>query len=175
MPYALELALDDTAAAAIRRVWRELDDAGIAYMARSGARPHISLGIWETIDLGGFESELTRLAAETAPLPITLVSVGLFPAVAIYLAPTVTAELVDLHASAHRRFSHLGASPWRHYAPGVWVPHCTLALDLTADQFGTALQIAGRAPLPVEGHLVEVGIVEFRPVKQVVSRAFGGR
>ena len=165
MPYALELAVDG-AAAAVRRVWRELDDAGISYMARSGARP---------IDRAAFESELTRVAAETAPLPITLASVGLFPTVAVFLAPTVTAELLDLHADVHRRFRHLGTAPWRYYAPGVWVPHCTLASDLAPDQFATALEIARRARLPLECRLVEIGIVEFRPVNQLISRALGGR
>jgi 2'-5' RNA ligase len=175
MPYALELALDDPAAGAVRRAWRELADAGITYMARSGARPHVSLGIWDTIDGVAFEAELARFAAETAPLPITLASVGRFSAGVVYLAPVVTAALIDVHADARRRFARHGAAPWRHYDPGVWVPHCTLALDLTGEQLGTALQIAGRAPLPIEGRLVEVGIVEFRPVKQLASRALGGR
>ena len=34
--------------------------------------------------------------------------------------------------------------------------------------------LAGRAPLPLECRLVEVGIVEFRPVKQLVSRVLAG-
>jgi len=119
MPYALELAVDGAAAAAVRRVWRDLDNAGISYMARSGAWPHVSLGIWETIDRTACESELTRVAAETAPLPITLASVGLFPTVAVFLAPTVTAKLLDLHADVHRRFACLGTAPWHYYEPGV--------------------------------------------------------
>jgi hypothetical protein len=60
-------------------------------------------------------------------------------------------------------------------AEGGWVPHCTLASDLEPEQFGSALAIAGRVRLPIECRLVEVGIVEFRPVKQLVSRTLGGR
>lgn len=175
MPYAVELALDPTATAAVRRVWRELEDAGITYMARAGARPHVSLGIWETLDHAAFEAELTQFAAETPPLPITLASVGLFPAVAVFLAPTVTRELLGLHAGFHRRVERLGTSPWRHYAPGAWVPHCTLATDLGHDQFEPALGIARRVALPLECRLVEIGIVEFRPVRQLVARVLGGR
>jgi 2'-5' RNA ligase len=174
MPYAIELALDPTSADAIRRAWRELHDAGITWMARSGARPHVTLGIWNTLDRDGAESELTRFAAATSPVRLTLTSVGLFPAVAVFLAPTVTAELLDLHAGFHRRFGRLGGESWEHYRPGAWVPHCTLATDLEPGQFGSALAIAGRIPLPLECRLVEVGIVEFRPVKQLVSRVLGG-
>jgi 2'-5' RNA ligase len=175
MPYALELALDDRAARAVRRAWEELADAGITYMVRSGARPHVSLGVWDTIDRVAFEAELARFAVETMPVPITLATVGRFSADVVYLAPIVTAGLIELHADAHRRFAPHGAAPWQHYAPGAWVPHCTLALDLTGQQLETALRIAGRTPLPLESRLVEVGIIEFRPVRPLASRALGRR
>jgi len=175
MPYAIELALDPDSAAVVRRVWQELAVAGMEYMAASGAQPHVSLGIWESIDRDRAEAELARFAAETPPVRITFASVGLFPRVAVFLAPTVTADLLELHAGFHARFARLGEAPWAHYRPSVWVPHCTLAMDLSADRFGDALAIAGHTPLPLEARLVEVGIVEFRPVKQLVSRALGGR
>jgi len=175
MPYAIELALDPDSAAVVRRIWRELADAGIEYMAGSGARPHVSFGIWESLDRDRAEAELTRFAAETSPIRVTFASVGLFPRVAVFLAATATADLLDLHAGFHSRFFQLGQAPWEHYRPGVWVPHCTLAIDLEPDRFGDALAIAGRLALPLEARLIEVGIVEFRPVTQLVSRALGGR
>src|SRR5262245_46222316 len=155
MPYAIELALDPETAAVVRRVWRELADAGIQYMAASGARPHISLGIWESLDRDRAETELTRFAAERSPVRLAFASVGLFPRVAVFLAPTVTADLLELHAGFHRRFARLGDVPWAHYQPGAWVPHCTLATDLGPDRFGDALAIAGRVPLPLEARLIE--------------------
>ncbi len=175
MPYAVELALDLESAAAIRRAWRELADAGIGYVAGSGARPHVTLGIWDTIDHERAEAMVTRFAAETAPVRLTLASVGLFPGVAVFLAPTVTADLLDLHAEFHRRFARLGQGSWDHYRQGTWVPHCTLATDMEPDQFAGALAIAGRVPLPLACRLVEVGIVEFKPVKQVMSPTLAGQ
>jgi len=174
MPYAVELGLDDRAAAVVRRLWHDLEDAGIVYMARSGARPHVSIGIWDSLDRDAAAAELTRFAAETTPLPITLASVGFFPQVAIFLAPTVTSALLDLQAGLHARLGRVGAAPWEHYRPGAWVPHCTLATDFMAEQFPRALEIARRVALPVACRLVEIGIVEFRPVKQLVSRVLGG-
>jgi 2'-5' RNA ligase len=175
MPYAVELALDPVTAAVVRRVWRELDDAGIESAARSGARPHVSLGIWEALHHEGAAPELARFAAETRPIPLTFTSVGLFPGAAIFLAPTVTAELLELHAGFHRRFGGFGQRSWEYYWPGHWVPHCTLAMDLETRQCDRVLTIAGRAPLPLPGRLVEVGIVEFRPVKQLVTHPLGAR
>ena len=175
MSYAVELGLDDHAAAVVRRLWHDLDDVGIPYMARSGTRPHVSVGIWDGLDHDAAEAELTRFAADAAPLPITLASVGFFPQVAIFLAPTVTSALLELQASLHARFSRVGTAAWEHYRPGTWVPHCTLAMDFTADQFTRALEITRLAALPVACRLVDIAIVEFRPVKQLVCRPLGRR
>src|SRR5215831_15503479 len=121
MPYAVELALDPKSAAVVWRVWREMADAGIEYMATSGAWPHVSVGIWETLDRDRAEAELARFAAETSPFPLTFASVGLFPRVAVFLAPTVTVDLLQLHAGFHRRFARFGEAAWAHYQPGIWV------------------------------------------------------
>ena len=176
MPYTFELALDPASAAVVRQAWQELDDAGIGYVARLGVRPHVSRGIWESLDHGRAEAELRRFAGATSEIGLTFASMGLFPGVAVFLAPTVTVALLELHAADfHRRFAQLGQGAWGHYQPGIWVPHCTLATNLALDRFGDALAIAGRAPLPLESRLVEAGIVEFRPVKQLVSCPLGGR
>jgi len=175
MAYAVELALDPAAADAVRRVWRELANAGIGYIAGSGVRPHVTFGIWDALDFQGADAELTRFAADTGPVGLTLASVGLFPGTAVFLAPTVTTDLLGLHASLHSRFARFGTGAWDHYREGAWVPHCTLATDMEPGQFGKALAIAGRVPLPIQCRLVEAGIVEFRPVKQLVSRTLGRR
>src|SRR6266850_6044282 len=145
MSYAVELGLDDHAAAVVRRLWHDLEDVGVTYMTRSGARPHVSVGIWDGLEREAAEAELTRFAAETTPLPISLASVGFFPQTAVFLAPTVTSALLDLQASLHARFSRVGTAAWEHYRPGTWVPHCTLAMDLTTEQLARALEIARRA------------------------------
>ena len=174
MPYAVELALDPTSADAVRLCWREMEAAGITWMARSGARPHVTVGIWDTVEGDGARSVVAKFADETEPVRVTLASVGLFSGVAVFLAPAVTRELLDLHADFHHRFGGLGGRGWDHYRPGSWVPHCTLATDLEPERFGDALAIAARVPLPIECRLVEIGIVEFRPVQQLMSRVLGG-
>src|SRR5262245_66205787 len=112
MPYAIELALDPESATVVRRVWRELAGAGIEYMAASGARPHVSLGIWESLDRDRADAELTRFAAETSPVRVAFASVGLFPGVAVFLAPTVPAALPELQPGFHRRSGGLGRAQW---------------------------------------------------------------
>ena len=109
MPFAIELALDPAAGATVRRIWRELEAAGITSMARSGAYPHLSLGVWEALDPPAARAELAVFAREIEPIPMTLASVRAFPTGAVFLAPEVTAELTELHAGFHRRFARFGS------------------------------------------------------------------
>ena len=48
-------------------------------------------------------------------------------------------------------------------------------MDFTEDLTPTALAIARHAPLPLTGRLDRIGIVEFRPVKQLCAFALGVR
>jgi hypothetical protein len=175
MPFAIELALDPTAGAVVRRVWRELEGAGITDMARSGAHPHLSLGIWDALDLPAFQAALAAFAREIERVPVAFASVRTFSTGAVFLAPEANPALVELHAGFHRRFARLGTGAWEYYAPGRWGPHCTLAMNLADEQVVTALGISRRAPLPLEGCLERIGIVEFRPVKQLCAFPLGIR
>lgn len=173
MPFAIELALDAASAAVVRHVWRELETAGLTYMARSGAHPHLSLGIWDTLDLPGFRTALAAFAWEIEPIDVMLAHVRTFSTGAVFLAPEADPRLAALHAGFHRRFAHLGTGAWDYYVPGSWVPHCTLAMDLTEDLTPTALAIARRAPLPLTARLDRIGIVAFRPVTQLCAFDLG--
>src|SRR5574341_1489846 len=112
MPFAIELALDPASDAAVRRIWRELEDAGITHMGRSGAHPHVSLGIWNALDLPACQAELEAFARGIEPVPVTLASVRAFSSGAVFLAPEANPGLAALHARAHRRFAHLGTGAW---------------------------------------------------------------
>ncbi|MBI1734224.1 MAG: 2'-5' RNA ligase family protein [Candidatus Rokubacteria bacterium] len=173
MPYALELELDGGAGAAVRDLWRALSEVGVTWMAQSGAAPHVSLAIWETIDRPRFEVELARFAAETGPIGISFDGVGTFPGGTVFLRPTPNRALDALQRHVHARFAALGAGPWDYYLPETWIPHCTLAMDVPPGRVSEALAVAADAPLPITGRLEFVGIVEFRPVRVLARYPLG--
>jgi 2'-5' RNA ligase len=174
VPYAVELPLDARAGGIVRDLWRALSDVGVTWMEQSGAEPHISLAIWERIERGRFEAELARFAAETAPMDVTFDAVGTFPGGAVFLRPVPNPALVDVQRRLHERFATLGVEPWQYYLPGIWVPHCTLAMEVQPNRVGEARSVAERACLPLVGRLEAVGIVEFRPVRELARYRLGG-
>jgi 2'-5' RNA ligase len=171
--YAVELALDDRAGHVVRGLWRELSTIGVTWMDTSGAEPHVSLAIWDTIDRAPFAAELARFAAETAPIAVTFDAVGSFPGSAIYLRPVANPTLADVQRRLHERFRTLGSGAWPYYVPGAWVPHCTVAMEFPPERMHQALDIVQRAPLPLVGRLESAAIIEFRPVREVARYPLG--
>ena len=60
-----------------------------------------------------------------------------------------------------------------YYLPGNWVPHCTVAIDLSATEVIEAVVYCREAFQPISGQFREIGLVEFRPVKERFTCALG--
>src|SRR5215470_6293154 len=175
MPFAIELGLDGESAGPVRSLWRRLAEAGIRYMADSGAEPHVSVAIWDDLRVERAAIEVAALVTQTAPVPLSFTQVRTFGAEVVYLAVAPSARLVDLHARVQARIGPLGDGAWEHYAPGAWIPHCTLAMDLDTGTAATALALATGFALPLTGRLDRMAIVEFRPVRERFCQPLTGR
>ena len=175
MPFAIELALDPESAASVRALWRRLAEAGARFMADSGADPHVSLVIWNGLDVERAVAEVTALAQDTAPIEVTFTELRTFGSEVVYLAPMPSRSLAELQAYVDHRLAPLGRERWPHYAPEAWVPHCTVAMDLDPATAAAARALASRITLPLPGRLERMAIVEFRPVRERFSRPLTGR
>jgi 2'-5' RNA ligase len=148
MALAVEMFFDEDADAAVRAIWRDLAAAGLPSLAVFGHgqhRPHVSLAVFESLNLDGLDplrSVLAQAIAQARPvLPLT--SLGTFPGGegVLFLGVTVSTALLDLHARTHAALAGQAAGPWPHYLPGsVWVPHCTLAQSLDAEGAAAAFR-----------------------------------
>jgi 2'-5' RNA ligase len=167
MPFALAVALDPDSAAVVWAAWRELAAAGFPFMAESGAAPHVSLAIWDEIDAAAMSAAVADWSRDTAELAIVFERVAVFPTTGVvFLAPAADPALRDMQRRCHGQLAAHGRRPWPHYAPDVWVPHCTLAQDLDGP-LARARAIAERVPLPVAGRLSRAELIRFHPVQHL--------
>jgi 2'-5' RNA ligase len=176
MPFAVELSLDHDAAAVVRTAWRALAGAGFPLMAELGANPHVSLVIWDDVDVAGMTAATAELSRHTPPLPIVFDRVAVFSTTGVvFLAPRPDTALQDVQARWHQDLAGHGRRPWPHYAPNVWVPHCTLAQDLAdARTIARARRLTERIPLPLVGRLERAELIRFRPVHTLAVAALDG-
>ena len=86
-----------------------------------------------------------------APVTTAFASVGTFPGGegVLFLAPVVTPDLIAVHARFHESFAAWDGIAWPVYGPGVWVPHCTLGLRLSAEVLERAVTITREYALPI--------------------------
>jgi 2'-5' RNA ligase len=173
MAHALELFFDAEADGAVRALWRRLDGAGVPSLARHSHRrhrPHVTLAVAGGIPARTRDALRADLAMLAMP-DLWLYTMGTFPTEqnGLFLGAVVDAELLAVHSAAHDALAGKVQQPWAYYLPGAWVPHCTLAQDLTTEQLTRA--VAALQPVtPIRARVAEVGITDTRTGEVEVLR-----
>ncbi|MGE6348479.1 2'-5' RNA ligase family protein [Bacillus mycoides] len=108
----------------------------------AGVEPHITLADHKELDVNLYKKRLEEfLAFQENISTVTFPSVGTFPTNGtIFLAPTITDELLRLHHSYHDYFKIFHDNSNSYYVPGKWVPHCTIANGLNSNQFLSVME-----------------------------------
>jgi len=108
----------------------------------AGVEPHITLADYKELDVNLYTKKLEEFVAiQEKMAAVNFFSVGTFPTNGtIFLAPTLTDELLTLHHSYHDHFQAFHNNPNSYYVPGKWVPHCTIANHLNSTQFLSAME-----------------------------------
>ena len=81
----------------------------------------------------------------------------------IFLSPVSSQTLLNIHSDFHREFNEYLSDGWQYYLPGNWVPHCTLAINATADMVKRAVDILHGVTLPIEVTVKKIGVLKFAP------------
>lgn len=160
MPFAIEFLLDQEKSERVRHVWQDMADH--KYGVEIEGRPHITLAVWETVDLDIARTWLEAYAALQPPIPVRFASTGFFAneLAVVFLAAIATPYLLELQTTFCRDFAGPDGDSWVNYREDWWVPHCTLAMGVENDVFPQAMQVAKQIGLPCAGVLEAVTIVE---------------
>lgn len=170
MPYAIVLYFNEPSENAIKEIWDKLSQKNLsANISEAGIRPHLTLAIYDELHCQSCEKELEKFSAHTACLNISAEHFGIFfqPETILFLAPTPTRELLDFQAGIHKCLASKTTNPWPMYQPGIWVPHCTIAMNLEKEQLLQAVASVADVRLPIELHATQIGAVEFLPIDEL--------
>ncbi|WP_024803884.1 2'-5' RNA ligase family protein [Nocardia sp. BMG51109] len=146
MVQSVELLLDDTAEAEIRRQWVLLADAGL-HSPAADHRPHITVAVAREIPP---RLDRALAAREFRPLPIRLGGLLVFGARHPILVRAVV-PTEALLALQRRLFAVIAPCPGvpATVHPDAWTPHVTLARRLRPRQLGEAVHaVAGDRDIP---------------------------
>ena len=149
---------DSSTGAAVRRIWRELDVAGIPSMQTHTHRlhqPHVSLVVADHLDADAAAAAVGRLPE--VQIPCRVEAAGLFPGGFLVLPLVPNVELLHEHQRVSDSAGDLAVGRWEYTERGEWSPHMTCAYALAPDQVGEAMAIATRH-LPLAGYLTTGGV-----------------
>lgn len=173
MPFAVTLDLDPHGAAALAPLIDAVERAEPYAMTprRALVDPHVSLAVYDRLDIAAMSAALQRFAALQPAHDIQLASLGLFPEPpsVLFAAPVVSAERLDLHDRFHHAPARFVPHCWGHYLPGDWVQHVTLGEGIRPVALRAALDgtIAAWRPQPAVLH--RLSQVRFHPVELLWS------
>ena len=129
MTLSVCLTLDANADRAVRALWQRLEDAGVAtLLSHTHGRhvPHLTLASLRAWDLETVQRELSDQRVEL-PEDVYFDALGMFRRSRCWLLPAPTSDLLQGQRAVVDAVRRSGADLHRHYEPGHWVPHLTLA------------------------------------------------
>ena len=173
MAYAVHVFFDQNTDVLVRNIWEELAKNNLeTYMYESGNRPHLTLEIFEDINIEIAQISLFNFSKSRSSIPISFQQIGLFPSPekVVFWAPVVTDELLHFHNDVYEIFQFCNSNKSPYYAPGRWTPHCSLAMEIDDQKnIQQIIEICSTLPSPHEAIITEVGLISFRPVKQICT------
>ena len=157
--HALVAFLDEVAEKEIRALWRRLQLAGVPSGGQRFA-PHVTFGAGASIPAKARAAVRQELAMLTLP-SVWLSTLATFPNTknVLMLAAVMDAEQLAVHSAVHDALAGKVRQPSVLHLPGSWVPHCTLAQQITQAQL--AIGIAALHPVtPIRATLGQVAVLD---------------
>ena len=177
MPYAITLTLDDKSSAKVRKLWRKIDDSGLAKSVTGlNYAPHVTLARHVDLDPLATADVLDSFAAGLPAVTILIDRLAAFerPAPVMFLGLKDNPELRAFHARITPLI--IGNSSEGKPEKDIWVPHVTLTTGMPKGQKRTDLeQLVAHEFSAFEARLVGLELVRFPPVAILNSAVLGGR
>jgi 2'-5' RNA ligase len=129
--------------------------------------PHVSLTSSTGISVLSRAEEIKALCAAQDTFELTFSFLGFFRGrgATLFLGLTPTIELLQFHRDLHGLLDGKGITQADFIRPSVFVPHCSLAVNLDAKQELEACEAAQNFRLPLTAVAATLQLVEYFPAK----------
>jgi hypothetical protein len=133
---AVCLLFDRRSDRAIRALWDRIEQRGVASLrSHTHGRhvPHLSYAVLRQWDQAAIAQALSGNGSGAA-VELSFDGVGVFRRGRIWLVAGVSADVAQRQQRVVDLVTATGADLHKHYRPGVWLPHCSLAPRATLAQ-----------------------------------------
>ena len=170
--YAVELYFDRETEHRILAFRDSIYQLGLnPVLGKMGDRPHISLAVFTEVDKQQLITITSDFAKTQRGFNVQLDAVGMFatPSNVVYLAPTPTVQLLEIHQAFHHLLCKEKINSSHYYFIEKWMPHCTIEFELPDDQFDLAVSLCKKHFTTIRGQFVSLGLIAFRPIEYIAE------
>ncbi|PSS30402.1 Phosphoesterase [Actinidia chinensis var. chinensis] len=174
--YAIELYFDPALENQVLKAWNVLARRQIStQLIEIESRPHITLFSSPFIDPSKLENIMKNFASKQEALAISFSSIGSIPSDnnVLFLAPTPSMSLLQFHSQLCDAMRKEGIEIVEEYRPGSWIPYCPVAEEVPKSRMAEAFTVLRDLKLPVTGYAMDIGLVEYSPVRELFSVMLG--
>lgn len=160
MALAVCLLFDRRSERAVRALWDRLEAHGVASLrSHTHGRhvPHVSFAVLRRWDRAAVTEALAALDGGE-PVELSFDGVGVFRRGRTWLVAGVSADVVARQQRVVEAVTAAGAELHKHYRPGIWLPHCSLAPRATLAELPVVVA-AAMDVLPLRGRLDHAALV----------------
>lgn len=161
MALAVCLLFDPDTEEIVRRLWQRLEDEGLGTLlthTHGHHVPHLTYASLLTYDRQAVHAAVSELP-ERPVVPLHLEALGMFRRTRCWLAPAIPSGLAERQIQVVNAVTATGAELHRHYQPGSWTPHVTLAPRLHLRDLPTVAQTVNDV-LPIIGTATRVALID---------------
>lgn len=136
MALAVCLLFDRRSERALRALWDRIEEHGVSSLRSHTHRrhvPHVSYAVLRSWDQAAVAAALNHLDGGS-PVELSFDGVGVFRRGRAWLVAGVSADFVIRQQRVVEAVTATGAGLHKHYRPGTWLPHCSLAPRATLAQ-----------------------------------------
>ena len=141
---------------------------GNCFMLDNQVPPHITVAAVETKHKERLIAHIEELVKKIEADSIKWVSTGTFSTQVIYVQPVLNEYLHNLSVLLSQELGQIEetiCSPY--YQPFSWLPHCTIAKQLSKEQMVEAFQVLQNHFTPMDGRVVRIGLAKTNPHRDI--------
>ena len=166
--YLISIYFDEKTNDRIKSYIREVCDAsGNGFMIEHDVPPHITISAIETKHEDAVVNSLNHLMTELPKTKMEWVTVGAFPTV-IYILPVLNEGLHHLSSDIYECVKDISDTKIsKFYQPFHWLPHVTIAKQLSEDEMKKAFEVLHKSFIVFEGEVVRIELAKKNPYRVI--------
>ena len=144
-------------------------ESGNAFMIDNNVPPHITISAFETLEEKCVVEVLSNAISQIERNKIEWVTVGAFPTV-IFIQPVLNEYLHNMSSLIYESIENLPDTKIsKYYKPFSWLPHATLAKQLSEEEIRKAFDVLQKSFGVFEGDVVRIELAKKNPYRVIAS------